>query len=236
MTPPARAGRSSGSRSAPTRASCRTVALGTPTERERTQWYFQRYVPHLPAAGRDRPVRPLLVQPRRRRAGHGLRHRRRRSTSSCGPARSSSARSCGPGSSSSSTGCRSATRSRSAASRPASTTRRRAGSSARWTSRPARTGSTTPRPRTRCSRSRTPRSARGSSSTPTTSARPRLNLIAHLLSLVPYRARPAQADQAAAAPEAQVRAPAARHPDLRAAALHRGVAPPTPPVAAGSRP
>ena len=30
---------------------CRTVALDVPTERERTQWYFQRYVPHLPAAG-----------------------------------------------------------------------------------------------------------------------------------------------------------------------------------------
>ncbi len=30
---------------------CRVVALGTPTEREKTQWYFQRYVPHLPAAG-----------------------------------------------------------------------------------------------------------------------------------------------------------------------------------------
>ena len=29
----------------------RTVALGTPTEKEKTQWYFQRYVPHLPAAG-----------------------------------------------------------------------------------------------------------------------------------------------------------------------------------------
>jgi polyphosphate kinase len=29
----------------------RTVALGTPTERERTQWYFQRYVAHLPANG-----------------------------------------------------------------------------------------------------------------------------------------------------------------------------------------
>ncbi len=29
----------------------RIVALGTPTEREKTQWYFQRYVPHLPAAG-----------------------------------------------------------------------------------------------------------------------------------------------------------------------------------------
>ena len=30
---------------------CRIVALCTPTEREKTQWYFQRYVPHLPAAG-----------------------------------------------------------------------------------------------------------------------------------------------------------------------------------------
>jgi polyphosphate kinase 2 len=30
---------------------CRTVALSAPTERERSQWYFQRYVPHLPAAG-----------------------------------------------------------------------------------------------------------------------------------------------------------------------------------------
>ncbi len=29
----------------------RIVALPTPTERERTQWYFQRYVAHLPAAG-----------------------------------------------------------------------------------------------------------------------------------------------------------------------------------------
>lgn len=29
----------------------RVVALGTPTEREKTQWYFQRYLPHLPAAG-----------------------------------------------------------------------------------------------------------------------------------------------------------------------------------------
>jgi polyphosphate kinase 2 len=29
----------------------RIVALGVPTEKERTQWYFQRYVDHLPAAG-----------------------------------------------------------------------------------------------------------------------------------------------------------------------------------------
>jgi polyphosphate kinase len=30
---------------------CRAVALPAPNERERTQWYFQRYVPHLPAGG-----------------------------------------------------------------------------------------------------------------------------------------------------------------------------------------
>ncbi|WP_298746637.1 polyphosphate kinase 2 [uncultured Serinicoccus sp.] len=30
------------------------VALPTPTEREKTQWYFQRYVEHLPAAGETR--------------------------------------------------------------------------------------------------------------------------------------------------------------------------------------
>jgi len=30
---------------------CRAVALPAPTERERSQWYFQRYVPHLPAGG-----------------------------------------------------------------------------------------------------------------------------------------------------------------------------------------
>ncbi len=29
---------------------CRTVALGKPTERDLSQWYFQRYVPYLPAA------------------------------------------------------------------------------------------------------------------------------------------------------------------------------------------
>jgi polyphosphate kinase 2 len=29
----------------------RVVALGVPTEKEKTQWYFQRYVAHLPAAG-----------------------------------------------------------------------------------------------------------------------------------------------------------------------------------------
>ena len=30
---------------------CRVVALAAPSDREKTQWYFQRYVPHLPAGG-----------------------------------------------------------------------------------------------------------------------------------------------------------------------------------------
>jgi polyphosphate kinase 2 len=30
---------------------CRVIAVPTPSERERTQWFFQRYVAHLPAAG-----------------------------------------------------------------------------------------------------------------------------------------------------------------------------------------
>jgi len=29
----------------------RVVALGTPSDREKKQWYFQRYIPHLPSAG-----------------------------------------------------------------------------------------------------------------------------------------------------------------------------------------
>ena len=30
---------------------CKVVALGTPTDREKGQWYFQRYIQHLPTAG-----------------------------------------------------------------------------------------------------------------------------------------------------------------------------------------
>jgi len=30
---------------------CNVIALGVPTEKEKSQWYFQRYVTHLPAAG-----------------------------------------------------------------------------------------------------------------------------------------------------------------------------------------
>jgi hypothetical protein len=54
---------------------CRVAALPAPNERERTQWYFQRYATHLPAGGGNRSVRPLLVQPRRSRARDGFLHR-----------------------------------------------------------------------------------------------------------------------------------------------------------------
>ena len=69
---------------------CRVVALPSPNERERTQWYFQRYVSHLPGRGRDRAVRPQLVQPRRRRESDGLLHARADAGRSSMPLRSSS--------------------------------------------------------------------------------------------------------------------------------------------------
>ena len=54
----------------------RVVALPAPSDREKTQMYMQRYIEHFPAGGRDRDLRPQLVQPRRRRVRHGLLHRR----------------------------------------------------------------------------------------------------------------------------------------------------------------
>ena len=44
----------------------RVVALEKPSDVERGQWYFQRYVKQLPTSRRDRDVRPDLVQPGRR--------------------------------------------------------------------------------------------------------------------------------------------------------------------------
>ena len=55
----------------------RVVALEKPTDAERGQWYFQRYVAAPAHQGGDRAVRPVLVQPGRGGAGHGLRHRGR---------------------------------------------------------------------------------------------------------------------------------------------------------------
>ena len=53
----------------------KVVALPAPTEREQSQWYFQRYVQHLPAAGEMVLDGPQLVQPRRGREGDGVLHR-----------------------------------------------------------------------------------------------------------------------------------------------------------------
>ena len=52
----------------------RVIALPAPTERERSQMYVQRYLPHFPAAGEVGDLRPELVQPGGRRAGDGLLH------------------------------------------------------------------------------------------------------------------------------------------------------------------
>ena len=69
---------------------CHVVALSSPSDRERGQWYFQRYVAHLPPQGRNLAVRPQLVQPRRGRAGDGLLHEEQDTGLSCGRFRSSS--------------------------------------------------------------------------------------------------------------------------------------------------
>src|SRR6266446_1884059 len=55
----------------------RMIALPAPTEREKSQMYVQRYLPHLPAGG-NRYLRPQLVQPRGSRAGNGFVLRRGR--------------------------------------------------------------------------------------------------------------------------------------------------------------
>ncbi len=52
------------------------VALEKPNDREARQWYFQRYIAHLPAGREHGAVRPVLVHPRRGGAGDGLLHQR----------------------------------------------------------------------------------------------------------------------------------------------------------------
>ena len=75
---------------------CRVVALGRPTEKEKTSWYFQRYVAHLPSAGEI----VLFDRSWYNRAGVERVSAPMRSTgSSCAPVPSSSACWCAPGSS-----------------------------------------------------------------------------------------------------------------------------------------
>ena len=56
----------------------RVVALPAPTDREKSQIYMQRYIAASAGGGRDRDIRPLLVQPSGRRARDGLLQRARR--------------------------------------------------------------------------------------------------------------------------------------------------------------
>ena len=52
----------------------RVVALPAPTEREKSQMYIQRYLPHLPAGGEVVIFDRQLVRMARRRARHGVLH------------------------------------------------------------------------------------------------------------------------------------------------------------------
>ena len=150
----------------------RVVALPAPTEREKSQMYIQRYVPHFPAAGEvvifDRSwynragverVMGFCTEERdetlprtrpRRGTGHGRLGDR--------PA--------------SSTGSRSAARSRPAGSRAASTTPARSGSCRTSTWCPTAGGTTTRGPATTCSPPPTPDGRPGTSPTPTTRSAP----------------------------------------------------------------
>ena len=74
----------------------RIVALGKPTDEQRTQWYFQRYVGTIPGRRRDRYVRSIVVQPSVGRAGLWILHQasvsrfhegRRRVREGCSPSR-----------------------------------------------------------------------------------------------------------------------------------------------------
>ena len=74
--PPARAASSSASPSGSARASSRWSPSARPPTREKSQMYFQRYMPYLPGRRGSGFVRPLLVQPGRGGAGDGLCHPR----------------------------------------------------------------------------------------------------------------------------------------------------------------
>ncbi len=53
----------------------RVVALNKPSDRENAPMVLPALHPASTDRGRDRPLQPELVQPRRRRAGDGLLHR-----------------------------------------------------------------------------------------------------------------------------------------------------------------
>ncbi len=96
--------------------SVRVAALPKPTEREQTQWYFQRYVAHLPAAGEIVLFDRSWYNRSNVEWVMGFCTEQEYQESSCAPVRSSSGCWCGRASSCSSTGSRSATTSKGAGS------------------------------------------------------------------------------------------------------------------------
>jgi polyphosphate kinase len=145
----------------------RVVALNKPTDEERGQWFFQRYVRHLPTAGEI----VFFDRSWYNRAGV------ERVMGFCEPSdylefmrqtpdlERMLARS---GIRSTSTGSRSRARSSAAASPAARPIRSSSGSFRRSTGRASTSGTTTPRRRRRCSSTRTPPTRPGRSSSPTT--------------------------------------------------------------------
>jgi hypothetical protein len=119
--------------------------------------------PALPGRRRGRDLRPQLVQPRGRRARHGVLHRGPGEAVSWPWSQVWSRRWSTRGSSCSSTGSRWGRRSRPGASRAASTTPARCGSCPTWTCARTPTGTSTPAAETRCSPPPTRPGRRGSS-------------------------------------------------------------------------
>ena len=150
---------------------CRVVALAAPTERERTQWYFQRYVSHLPAAGE------IVLMDRswynragvERVMGFCTEDEYQEFLRACPEFERMLLRS---GTILVKYWFSVSDAEQERGSSGASRTRPGAGSSAPWTSSPARCGSSTPGPRTTCSTTPTPSSPPGGWWWPTTSAGP----------------------------------------------------------------
>ena len=166
---------------------CRVVALGTPTDREKTQWYFQRYVAQLPAAGemvlfdrswynragvehvmgfcsQDEYDEFLRLLPRVRADAHPVGHRPDQVLVLGRRRRTGEAL---PG--------------------PHQATRPSTGRSRRWTSCPGPSGSSTRAPRTPCSRRRTSPRRPWWVVSADDKKRARLNSIRHLLRHHPLR-------------------------------------------------
>ena len=164
----------------------RVVALATPTEREKTQWYFQRYVAHLPAAGEM----VLFDRSWYNRAGV------ERVMGFCTDDEYAGVHALVPGVRADARALRhhlikywfSRLRRGAGAALPGPDPRPDAALEAQpdGPASRARSGSSTRGPRTRCSATPTSSRRPGTSCRPTTSAARRLNCISHLLSQIDY--------------------------------------------------